>query len=46
MKSKKTPMFSNQKMTLPEENDTNILQINDLRKYQSVFGSLLYLFRN
>ena len=46
MKSKKTPMVSNQKITLPEENDTNILQLNDLRKYQSGVGSLLYLVRN
>ena len=39
-------MVSNQKITLPEENDTNILQLNDLRKYQSGVGSLLYLVRN
>ena len=46
MKYKKIPMFSNQKITLPEENNTNILQINDLRKYQYGVGSLLYLIRN
>ena len=32
MKSNNNPMVSNQKITLPEENDTNILQLNDLRK--------------
>ena len=37
-------MVSNQKITRPEENDTNILQLNDLIKYQSGVGSLLYLF--
>ena len=39
-------MISNQKITLPEEDDKNILSVNELRRYQSGVGSLLYLVRN
>ena len=46
LKSKNTPMISNQKITLPEEDDKNILSVNELRRYQSGVGSLLYLVRN
>ena len=46
LKSKNTPMISNQKITLPEEYDKNILSVNELRRYQSGVGSLLYLVRN
>ena len=46
LKSKNTPMISNQKITHPEEDDKNILSVNELRRYQSGVGSLLYLVRN
>ena len=44
MKSKKTPLNSNQKITLPEENYNIILQLIDEREYQSGVGYILYLF--